>query len=294
MTDRIPPFLPRFIPFMLLVFLCYCNSRTGESDGVKTIYFEGTQKIRQTITYKDGLRNGEMKEFFPNGNLKAKQFYRNDTVIDTLFFYHSNGQLAEYQIVKDRKKFGCWRKYNKSGRMYSEINFKDGVFDGTSSVYSYNNGKLLERYNFEKGSKHGKQETFYNNGRQKYVAYFYHDQACLGTEEWSERGEKINNDFKISVTEQNQLLMSNTLRYLVKLENPRADDDVYEASLSDTGRVVNTTYHLEKEKDHFKREYTIYKGGFMMQKIKFAAYRKTPMGNTIVKTVVVTASANNF
>ncbi len=292
------PFL--YLLLMLLCFFNYlfvltsCTGKSEKDDGLHTSHFEGTEIVKQTIEYKNGKKNGFMKEYFKNGILKAKQFYRNDTLTDTSFFYYENGRLANYYIIKNNKSNGCWRKYNKSGMLYSEICFNNGLLQGRSTEYTYRSGRVLNRFNYEDGRKHGKQESFYSNGKPKSVTYFHYDAPCIGTEEWIDSGRKIENDFKISINESNQVLLKNTLTFIVKLQNPQPDDIVYETTLKDTGRVVNYIHRLTKVNDHFELEFNLPNGSFIMEKIKIAAYRKTGMGNTVIKTAFFNASANHF
>ena len=53
-------------------------------------------------------------------------------------------------------------------------------------------------------------------------------------------------------------------------------------------------YPLKRIKNEFILEYRVNLGGFIMETIKIGAYRKSGMGNVILKTKSFTASVNNY
>lgn len=285
------------IYFFLLQFVIIsvsCSDKFDGKDGVKTVMFPHSDKVNQTIEYKNGKKNGTLKEFYENGNLKTIQHFRDDKNVDSAIYYHPNGKLKGIQIHKDGYKVGCWKKFNESGKLYSEINFTDGRLNGTAKTYSYKSLNLIESFNYKDGSKEGKQEFFYNSGKPKSVTYFYWDLPGLGTEEWLENGDKVNNDFAIHVSEKNRVNLENKLYFFVTLDDPQPDDEVWKIADKDQGNKITQEQKLEKEGNTFKLQFSVYNGGFIMEKVKIAAYRKTRFGNVFIKTYSFNASVNNF
>lgn len=278
----------------LSVFLASCSDSFDGKNGIKIVKFPGTDKICQTVEFKDGKKNGVLKEFFENGHLKTVQHFKENKNIDTAFYYHINGKLAAIQMHDNGDKVGCWKKYNETGQLYSDMCFVKDRLNGTTLTYTYKSLHLIERFNFMDGYKHGKQETFYNSGKPKSVTYYNEDKLCLGTKEWLESGELINNDFAIKYTEQNKANLESKLYYIVSLENPTSDDEVFRITDKDTGNVITQYQRLEKRGDSFVLEFFVGPGGFIMEKVKLAAYRKTLLGNVIAKTISFNAAANNF
>ncbi len=282
---------------LLLTFcfaLCFTNCDNLSSDGLKTVYFPNSEQIKQTVEYKNGKKNGSLKEYYRNGNLKAVQRYVNDTLNDTSFFYHENGSRSSIQIYRMEKKINRWQKYNKQGKLYWEAGFKNNVFDGSWLRYSYRSIKLLEHFNYVEGDKDGKQETYYDSGKLKSTVYYEKGRPLPGAEEWLENGKKINNDFKISISEQNDVLMKGKLSFIIRLEHPRSDDALFEVLSYDSDKKSTFLVPVKKEGDHFIMEFSVPKGGFVMKEVKLSAERKTALGNTVCKTTSFMASANNF
>ncbi|MBL7931439.1 MAG: hypothetical protein JNL60_06040 [Bacteroidia bacterium] len=126
----------------LLIFLilsaCFsCAPDSGFKDEEKIIYYPGTEIVKQSVQYKNGKKNGYFKEYFRNGSLKASQVYLNDTLNDTTLIYYENKRLKTFHTYKNKLKHGCWRDYNKEGKLISELFFKDGMLDSVCSTYGY-------------------------------------------------------------------------------------------------------------------------------------------------------------
>lgn len=278
-----------------LLFIACDPSDFDGKNGVMKVYYSGTEQIKQEIQYKNGRKNGYAKEYYSNGKLKLLQHFVNDSLNDSCKTYYKNGILESIQTYKNKEKHGCWKQYTKEGKIFSEINFKAGLLHGESKEYTYRSGRIVTKVNYDNGLKHGKEELYYDNGHPKSVCYYDRGKVCTGTQEWSDNGKPINNDFKISVTEKNDVLLANKLVYYIKLERPQADDKVYQVLSKDTGNVIGAVYPLKKENGNYILEYHVASnGGFVMETVKIAAYRKTALGNTLIKTSTFVASANNF
>jgi hypothetical protein len=284
----------RTIPIFLLLFFISCEESDKVDNGTKVVHFAGTKIVRQTIEYKNGLKNGYFKDYYKNGQLKGQQFFVNDTINDTSFLYHENGKLRSLQIFKDKVKSGCWKEFNKEGVMYSEIFFKNGVFDSTCSEYSYRSKQLLVRIRYKDGVKAGLEEHYYLNGNPKCKMYFKSGRVLKGTKEWNENGKEIDNDFKIFVRESDKVLMQGTLTYFITLENQTPDDEVYELVNPGKGNEIGDISRIRKKENVFIYEYTVPKGGFVMEKVTLSVFKKTKMGHTVVKEQSFNVASNNF
>lgn len=275
------------------IISCNRNKFDGKN-GLKVVLFPDSEDTCQVVEYKDGKKNGYLKEYYQNKKLKIIQHFVDDKNVDTAKFYHPNGNIEAIQIYQSGEKAGCWEKYNPQGKLYSKICFENGVFHGTAYTYSYKSLNLIEKFNFNHGSKDGPQELFYNSGKPKSIAYYYNGRPGLGLREWYESGNEINNDFAIHYQEQNKVNLENKLYYYVTLDNPQSDDEVFRVSDKDTGKEINQIQRLEKRGDKFVLQFDVYNHGFIMEKVKLAAYRKTGFGNIFIKTISFNASANNY
>lgn len=263
-------------------------------DGVKIVHFKNSDIIRQTVEYKNGKKNGFFKEYYRDGVLKAKQFYVNDSLDDSTLIYHANGRLKTVQVFKNKLKHGCWKDFNKEGGLFSEIYFKEDLMDSVCSKYSYRTNHLLTRISFKNGKKNGAEEHYYPRGELQSIQYYDEGVLCKGTKEYKENGKLINNDFKISISESDAVLLENTLTYYIRFENPKASDKLYLVFKAGKGNNVGSIVPIEKKGDVFIYKYNIPKGGFVMEQVTIAAYRKTGFGNTFIKTQSFNVASNNF
>ncbi|MCW3084931.1 MAG: hypothetical protein JWP12_2297 [Bacteroidetes bacterium] len=282
------------LPVFILVAFYSCSNSFDGKNGLNTVHFPNSEKVMMTAEFKNGKRDGELKEYYKNGHLKTHQHYVNDKLDDSSLLYYENGVLGELQYFKDHKREGTWKKFNKEGKVISKVSYKNDRLDGPSASYTYRTLKLQKRLNYRNGLQEGKQELYYDNGKPQSVTYYAADKPCKGTEEWTETGEKINNDFKITVVEENKLLMENRLRYFITLENPQPGDEVCLVSEKDTGNVVTQIEFLREKDGRYLMEYGLAKGGFIMEKIRIGAFRRTGMGNTVIVTKDITVAANNY
>lgn len=278
--------------FPILVFSCNLNDRFENEE--KTIYYPGTEIVKQTVTYKNGKKNGYLKEYFRDGSLKASQFFVNDTLNDTTIIYHENKQLKTLHTYRNKKKHGCWRDYNKEGRLTSELFFKDGLLDSVCSTFGYRSGKPVTRIHYQNGVKHGLEEHFYVSGRPKSKQTYHHGNVCKGTLEWYESGKPVDNDFKIIVSESNRVALENKLEFTIRMQPSDPGDKVYKIFEKPSSSVINGGIPVPKKNGAFVYTYDISKGNFVMEDVVIAVYRKTRFGNTLIKTTSFVAASNNF
>ena len=69
--------------------------RNGLMEGIVKGYNRHGILIREVI-YIKGVKNGESIALYPNGQVRSKCFYVNDTIIGNIYFFKSNGDTAKY------------------------------------------------------------------------------------------------------------------------------------------------------------------------------------------------------
>jgi antitoxin component YwqK of YwqJK toxin-antitoxin module len=276
------------------VVLSGCNYRDPSTPELKKVYFKDGKTLQQTVEYRNGKKNGYLTEFYKTGTLRAKQFYVNDSLNDSSFIYHPNGKLQSLHTYKNKLKHGCWKEYNKEGKLYSEIFLKNDKLDSTSTIFTYRTGKVLTRVTYKDGLKNGLEERYYANGKPRSKAVYDMGKPCLGVEEWFDNGKKVNNDFGIQVIERNELLLNNTVSYLIKPEGFRQDDDAYQILPPVKGKGIEAFRPLTKTKEGFLLKYEVVKGKHIMTKECLGIFRKTVMGNTLIKVHTINVAIDNY
>jgi len=79
-----------------------------------------------------GLKNGLYQEWYPDGNLKTKGKYLNNTQVGDWTVWYVDGQKKSEGNFKDGKKDGLTTTWYENGQKKSEGTFKDGELDGLS------------------------------------------------------------------------------------------------------------------------------------------------------------------
>lgn len=274
------------------ICICTLAACDPDEDGLRTTYFAGSKQVKQTVEYKNGRKNGYLKEYYPDGTLKAIQYFVNDTLDDTTRIYHRNGRLKTIRTYKNKRRHGVWRDYNPDGGVYAETSLADGLLHGTSRRYSYRSLKLQTRVDYETGSKHGLEERYYDNGQiQSRVTYRFGN-TVGEPEEWDSNGKPLVHDFEIYVTEKDETLLNNRLLVYVRLENPQPGDQVFQLMRADN---LGSGFALKQAKDgSFVLEMPVNKGSFVMEEITLMACRITPFRNTVMRKKNYKVVSNNF
>lgn len=122
----------------------YISTKELYKNNVKqgnSYYYNKYGKLHKSIYYKDGMKNGEGKEYDEDGNLIGIHDYRNNVLINfqEINRYDENGL-----------KQGVWRNYYTNGKIETEQIFKDGMINGYLKKFS-KVGELLEAIKYEEG-----------------------------------------------------------------------------------------------------------------------------------------------
>ncbi len=157
---------------------------------VKTTYYDNGA-VKSTATYKDGVAQGILREFSPegkvvnskvfvngtltgegvldtagrmqgqwveyhtNGEIKSKGEYLNNIRVGNWTFFHSNKKTEQTgKYDKKGKAQGPWKWYHESGNILREETYRNGLQDGLMTEYS-DSGKVITKGEYIDGMKEG-------------------------------------------------------------------------------------------------------------------------------------------
>lgn len=104
-----------------------------------------TSTLAAELTSKSSL-DGTYKYFYRDGKEIAKWTYFNDG-----------------RVEKKGESFtGTFKEYDKSGRILSEITYKNGIEQGPYKLYYYDRPGKVEEGSYEAGVKQGKYKIYYD------------------------------------------------------------------------------------------------------------------------------------
>lgn len=159
--------------------------------------FRNGNIVGDGIIDEKGYRQGNWKEFYETGELKAEGTYKNNEKIGLWKWYYKNGkldQIGSYGVGE--KPEGKWKWYFENGNILMEESFYLGIPDGEYKEYNdsgivivegqyiegmedglwkYNIGDSRQEGNYKEGMKDGIWKYYFSDGKLSYEGKFYQD-----------------------------------------------------------------------------------------------------------------------
>ncbi len=167
-------------------------SEEGEVE--KSYVYKNGVVIGEGIITEKGEKNGEWKEYYNDGQIKAEGKYDHDAKIEEWKFYHKNGKTEQIgSYTKEGKLTGIWKWYYSSGLLLREESFYEDKPDGVLTEYDelsniitqgefingleegfwyYNLGDQREEGEYVEGLMDGWWKHFYNDGTISFEGRF--------------------------------------------------------------------------------------------------------------------------
>jgi antitoxin component YwqK of YwqJK toxin-antitoxin module len=139
------------IPVLMVFLLVSCSHKKIDNSGFfiknNIVYrnesnkpFTGIVKAKtegKNFEYyvKDGLKNGEFKITFENGNLIMKGNIVNDKNEGKWVYYYPSGELESEGNFRNNKPDSIWTWYFPSGKIKEKGNFVNGLREGNSRMF---------------------------------------------------------------------------------------------------------------------------------------------------------------
>ena len=101
-------------------------NKNGLLDGESREYYEEGD-IQSVSSFKNNVADGIFISYYQNGNIKDKQNYKNGNAEGEGLFYYENGQLEEKYFMKNGKLDGEAINYFEDGKIRNKAIFKDGI-----------------------------------------------------------------------------------------------------------------------------------------------------------------------
>ncbi|MDR1878243.1 MAG: hypothetical protein LBQ64_01610 [Bacteroidales bacterium] len=197
---------------------------------IKSYMFRDGILMGEGIVDDDGKKQGEWKEFYETGELRATGKYIDSKPFGKWKYYFENGKIEiTGNYTRKGQKDGEWIWYYPDGEVLSIENYAAGLLDGEAFTLSvegdtleagmyaegeeegrwiYRNDSVLIEGNYLEGKKDGVWKTYYPNGRLKRSeSYFNNELDGLSLFYWD------NSVKQAEYTYINGLLNGNTYQY---------------------------------------------------------------------------------
>lgn len=205
-----------------------------------------------------GTRNGLIKRYYANGNIKSE---------------------IEY---KEGKRHGLAKRYYEDGGLHQEINYINNIKDGEAKTY-YKNGRLFQVTPYENGYIQGLRLKYRENGNLMAEVPYHYGEPCQGMIEYLLNGKRKKQYPAIEVTRNDQLLKSN--KYTLKFSMSERMQKVmfYEGTLDTDGCLLNELENFYSPRPGVAEiTFELPPGTFIMKEFNVIARGKTKLGNPYI------------
>jgi len=133
-------------------------------------YYDNKQlKSTGNYYFRSGLRSGEWK------------------------LYYENGQLDQTGILENDKRQGEWNFYNKKGTLTLTKNFDTDNANGKVIAY-YDNGKTKFTGKYSNNKKEGFWKSYHENGKVKSMGFYKNDKLSGTWKIYDENGSTVSTE----------------------------------------------------------------------------------------------------
>ena len=186
--------------------------------------------LKQYFIYnKNGLLNGESREYYEEGDIKSISHFKNHIPDGVFISYYQNGNIEnKYAYVNGQANGECF-SYYENGKLEERYFLKNGEIDGEAFAY-YPSGKLRGKEVQKLGKREGESIIYHENGNIKQKSTFKND--------------KREGDLFI-------YFPSGKLRQTEKYINGKIEGEVIE--YYESGTIKEKAYFIndKQEKEHF-------------------------------------------
>jgi MORN repeat variant len=197
--------------------------------------------------------------------------------------FHSDGKLFSAINYKDGVKHGVSYAYYPNGQVNLELTYTNGKREGQSKRY-YENGKLFQTSEYKNDLLHGWQKKYKEGGSIGSELRFEKDEPCLGLKEYLLDGGVKKNYPTIVITAVDQLATHGKYFLKIAMSDGTKKVKFYEGRLTAGGCLhEGLDFVLLNEKTGVGEiSYTLPPGGFLMEELNFVAKVRTLQGNSFI------------
>ena len=153
-------------------------NKDGLLDGESRQYYEEGD-IKSISPFKNNVADGTFISYYQNGNIKEKHTYKNGNEEGEGIFYYENGKLEEKYFMKNGKLDGQAIKYFEDGKIKNKAIFKDGVTleeeiykDNEIRKNTFKNGEIVQQDIYSKNKILKAKKFLLENGKIKIISYY--------------------------------------------------------------------------------------------------------------------------
>ena len=170
----------------------FIYNKNGLLDGESREYYEEGD-IKSISHFKNDIPDGVFISYYQNGNIENKYAYVNGQANGECFSYYENGKLEERYFLKNGEIDGEAFAYYPSGKLRGKEVQKLGKREGDLFIY-FPSGKLRQTEKYINGKIEGEVIEYYESGTIKEKAYFINDKQEKEHFFYDKKGKLIKTD----------------------------------------------------------------------------------------------------
>lgn len=118
------------------------------------IYNDNGLLMSEGIVDEAGRYNGQWKDYFPDGKIKAEGQYTDNRRTGIWKFYNEEGKLEQTGSFNNGRPDGMWKWYYSNGSLLREEEYYQGQRDGSYTEYSIT-GEIIAQGQYADGERNG-------------------------------------------------------------------------------------------------------------------------------------------
>ena len=169
--------------------------KSSNLEGAYKSYFEVGEKLPEFyITYKNGEIDGEILEYYANGDLYAKSYYVSGKKNGLETVYHYNKKVSSEIAYENGVFNGSYKTYHANGQPNEIGQTIEGSYEGPWRMY-YDDGTLKTTFTYKKGKLHDLYQYYDTDGKLFYD-FVYRKGEIIAYKFYNKEGNVIKEDKK--------------------------------------------------------------------------------------------------
>ncbi len=135
-------------------------------------------KLHSETSFVYGVKHGDYKRYYENGNKAAEGSYFNNQQHGIWTWYYENGQISHQGEYSYGELHGDYNQYYKNGQLDNKSIYQHGKLEGIYEGYS-EDGVLIRTTQYKNGNRQG-ERTFYSPDGKLQIVRYYHNDKMIG------------------------------------------------------------------------------------------------------------------
>jgi antitoxin component YwqK of YwqJK toxin-antitoxin module len=103
----------------------------GKLEGRSITYYPGTTQAAEVILYHNGIKQGDLRKYFPDGQVMTEGTYLNGKLEGFFTLYYPDGSTQLRGGYKNGEQSGEWKYYSLTGK---EITYEEFSYQQSTSI----------------------------------------------------------------------------------------------------------------------------------------------------------------